>query len=243
VRFNEFKITEAPDDGTRAGQEPNRPTDNISSSLKAGPPYPPEDTDAVKKMQTKLEELGYSVGTTGVDGKYGPRTTRAIRAYKIDHNVRGSALELTAQELEDLHNATPVENPTPTGNRVEITRSGNKERTGSSIDIGSSDPDVEIPGYPEDLSRGDIENMIETEAELRGIDPAIAIRIFRSEGGTSYQSTVTTGSQRMSGGREASYGPYQLYIGGGLGNVYQKETGRDLTKDNTEEGILNQIRF
>jgi len=45
------------------------------------------------------------------------------------------------------------------------------------------------------------------------------------------------------GGREASFGPYQLYIGGGAGNDYQNQTGRDLITDNTREGITNQIRF
>ena len=57
------------------------------------------------------------------------------------------------------------------------------------------------------------------------------------------QSNINRSGKGSLGGKEASFGPYQLYTGGGLGNIYQKKTGRDLTQDNTEEGITNQIRF
>jgi len=93
------------------------------------------------------------------------------------------------------------------------------------------------------MSQGNIEDIIRDEAELRGIDPDIAVRIFRAEGAGSYQSSVRRTGRGSLGGREASFGPYQLFIGGGLGNEYQERTGRDLTTDNTEDGIENQIRF
>lgn len=117
MRYSDFKlvetkIDEVPDDGNRGGQEPNRPTD---SGLEAGPPYPPEDAERVKALQSRLEELGYSVGSTGVDGKYGPRTTRAVRAFKQDNNISGDGLSMSASDLEKLSTAEPVENPTPTG--------------------------------------------------------------------------------------------------------------------------------
>jgi hypothetical protein len=44
------------------------------STLKVGPPFPKEQMDAVKDMQRKLDALGYPVGVTGIDGKYGIRT-------------------------------------------------------------------------------------------------------------------------------------------------------------------------
>ena len=103
--------TAGPDDGSRAGQEPN-----TSTGLQAGPPYPPEDIDAVRDMQRKLEELGYDVGSTGIDGKYGPRTTRAVRAFKTDNNISGDGLTMSADDLEKLNTAERVEEPTPTGN-------------------------------------------------------------------------------------------------------------------------------
>ena len=94
------------------------------------------------------------------------------------------------------------------------------------------------------MTIGVMEEIITEEATLRGIDPpSIAIRIFRAEGATAYQSQIPRTGRGSLGGKEASFGPFQLFIGGGLGNEYQNATGRDLTTDNTKEGIINQIRF
>ena len=93
------------------------------------------------------------------------------------------------------------------------------------------------------MTQAEIEGVIREEAALRGIDPDTAVAVYRTEGAGAYQSTVPrTGSGSLNG-REASFGPYQLYVGGGLGNEYQQATGRDLTRDNTRAGITNQIRF
>jgi peptidoglycan hydrolase-like protein with peptidoglycan-binding domain len=92
--------------------------DNAATlGLEAGPPYPQEQVDDVKALQTRLEELGYSVGNTGIDGKYGPRTERAVAAFKRDNNVTpatGDSVNPAASAT--LATATKVENPTPTGN-------------------------------------------------------------------------------------------------------------------------------
>jgi peptidoglycan hydrolase-like protein with peptidoglycan-binding domain len=117
--------TPAPDDGSRGQNNQTSPTDDSSSDqqeetvgLEAGPPYPQEDRDAVRTMQTKLEELGYSVGSTGIDGKYGPRTSRAVRAFKRDNNIPtpNAGRSMSQDELTTLSSATPVDNPTATGN-------------------------------------------------------------------------------------------------------------------------------
>jgi putative chitinase len=100
MRFNEFKIIEADEGG-----------------LEAGPPYPPEQTGAVKQLQRTLIKLGYSVGSTGVDGKYGPRTTKAVRAFKKDNKIKGDGLSVSASDLGKLASAKPVAKPTSTGNR------------------------------------------------------------------------------------------------------------------------------
>jgi peptidoglycan hydrolase-like protein with peptidoglycan-binding domain len=65
--------------------------DTDSVMLRAGPPYPPEDVPKVKVLQQALQDLGYDIGNTGIDGKYGPRTTRAVRAFKADYDVPGNA--------------------------------------------------------------------------------------------------------------------------------------------------------
>lgn len=99
MRFNEFKVYEQDD----------------AQGLEAGPPYPPADAERVKALQSRLQELGYSVGSTGIDGKYGPRTTRAVRAFKKDNNISGDGLSMSASDLEKLSTAKKVTNPTPTG--------------------------------------------------------------------------------------------------------------------------------
>jgi len=70
--------------------------------VQSGPPYPEADKDTVKLIQTKLQALGYSVGSTGVDGKYGPRTTKAVGAWKRDNGVFGTDDAMTKKEIEQL---------------------------------------------------------------------------------------------------------------------------------------------
>ena len=108
---------------------------------------------------------------------------------------------------------------------------------------GQGDPDFAIPSYPKDLTKSKIEVIIRQEAKLRKMDPNVAVKLFRSEGATAYQSKITSGGQKKEGGQEASFGPFQLYTGGGLGNQYEEETGRVLSEDNTSEGITKQIQF
>jgi hypothetical protein len=218
--------------GTSQEEEPQ--------AINAGPPYPPQLRDLVRALQYALNTLGYSVGETGFDGKYGPRTTRAVAAFKKDYNIPGSGSQFGLRSLQTIEAIAAgtiprVETPSPTGNSP--TRVSG---TGRSAD---GDPNFQAPGYPSDMNQGAIERVIRQEAELRGIDPDVAVRIFRAEGAGSYQSSVPRSGSGSLGGREASFGPYQLYIGGGLGNTYQDRTGRDLTTDNTREGIINQIRF
>lgn len=75
-------------------------------------------------------------------------------------------------------------------------------------------------------SNKEVEAYIADAARKRGIDPGIAIRVWRSEGATgnpaeAWQSKIIN----KRGEREKSYGPYQLYMEGGLGNEMQKATG------------------
>jgi len=93
------------------------------------------------------------------------------------------------------------------------------------------------------LDEKQLEAMIRNSAKQRGIDPDVAVRVWRSEGGTDYQSNVPRRGVGSESGREASYGPFQLYTGGGLGNEYEEKYGVDLRKDNTPAGIQRQIDF
>jgi hypothetical protein len=62
----------------------------------------------------------------------------------------------------------------------------------------------------------EIEQYIRAAAIQRGIDPDIAVRVAKSEGGVS--DPVRQSDFVKNGVREPSYGPFQLYMGGGLGN-------------------------
>lgn len=131
MRYREFRILEAdagetdPDANDPRGRDQrNTPTATatavVAQELAAGPPYPAEDTEAVKKLQTALQSAGYSVGSTGIDGKYGPRTTAAVRAFKKDYNVDGAGLSIDAAGLDKLSKVVAgtipkVQQPTPTG--------------------------------------------------------------------------------------------------------------------------------
>jgi len=84
---------------------------------------------------------------------------------------------------------------------------------------------VSRSALPAALPTGDIASYITQAAIKRGIDPSIALKVAKSEGGLdswNLQSNFV-----KNGVREPSYGPYQLYMGGGLGNAFQKQTGLD----------------
>lgn len=76
-----------------------------------------------------------------------------------------------------------------------------------------------------------VEAYIREAARKRGIDPDVAVRAAKSEGLAPgvWQSNVNHPTR----GREPSYGPYQLLVGGengwptGMGNAFMKETGLD----------------
>lgn len=100
--------------------EPMDP-EKVTKIIKQGPPYPAEQFDEVRKMQRELEKSGYSVGRTGVDGKYGPRTERAVAAFKKDYKVTSPVGTVDDKVLATMgkvaSGAIPrVPNPTDTGN-------------------------------------------------------------------------------------------------------------------------------
>lgn len=76
----------------------------------------------------------------------------------------------------------------------------------------------------------DLEQYIREAARKRGIDPDIAVRVAKSEGGLRSPNLQSSASK--GGVREPSYGPFQLLVGGpgtgfptGMGNDFIKATG------------------
>lgn len=55
-----------------------------------------------------------------------------------------------------------------------------------------------------------------------GIEPRVALEVWAREGKAGWQSNFV-----KNGKRERSYGPFQLYTDGGLGNKFQRQTGLD----------------
>lgn len=82
-----------------------------------------------------------------------------------------------------------------------------------------------ISGSSSFKSQAEKEAYIRAAAARRGINPNVAMAVARSEGFNSFQSSVP--SARGPNGREDSWGAFQLYMGGGLGNEFQKATGLD----------------
>ncbi|ARM12135.1 MULTISPECIES: phage tail length tape measure family protein [Rhizobium] len=72
---------------------------------------------------------------------------------------------------------------------------------------------------------GEVGSYIAQAALKRGIDPETALKVARSEGGLS--SWNLQSGYIKNGVREPSFGPYQLYMNGGLGNQFMSKTGLD----------------
>ena len=96
--------------------------------------------------------------------------------------------------------------------------------------IPSPDPEP-IPSPPETPSMTEIEQFIRTSASMRGINPDIAVRVAKSEGG------VTEPAKRGTFATGSSWWPFQLHYGGvdtpyaylgtvaGMGNSFTELTG------------------
>ena len=112
---------------TRSAEISEPEQEKNSKQLKIGPPYNPSDYDLVKDMQKKLIQLGYNVGRTGIDGKYGPRTARGVRAFKKDYNIKGdgrSVSQVFFDKLDKVVSGTipKKDKPTNTGNPKPFSR-------------------------------------------------------------------------------------------------------------------------
>jgi len=108
-------------DGEETTDDTVAPPEADDKIISQGPPYPREQFDAVRKFQRELEKIGYSVGRTGVDGKYGPRTERAVQAFRKDYNVPGGPGSVDNKFLDKLGKVEAgqipkVATPSDTGN-------------------------------------------------------------------------------------------------------------------------------
>ncbi|MBP5726168.1 MAG: peptidoglycan-binding protein [Clostridia bacterium] len=60
---------------------------------------------AVKELQQELQKLGYDVGKSGADGKFGANTEKAVKAFQKDHGLKTDGI-VGAKTYAALENAT-----------------------------------------------------------------------------------------------------------------------------------------
>lgn len=82
-----------------------------------------------------------------------------------------------------------------------------------------------------------VTDYIRQAAARRGIDPEIALRVARSEG---LGEGIWQSNFVKDGKRETSYGPYQLLVGGGLGDKFQQKYGKSPADPST---VYQQVDF
>src|SRR5665213_3081278 len=96
------------------------------------------------------------------------------------------------------------------------------------------------------MSEQEIRDYIRKAAISRGIDPDIAIQVAESEGlntvaiGPGRQTAIHDPRIQEYDGHGDSWGPYQLYMGKGLGKDFQNQTGLDPRNPQTTQ---QQIDF
>jgi hypothetical protein len=85
-----------------------------------------------------------------------------------------------------------------------------------------------------------MEGYIRETAAKYGIDPDTAVAVAKSEGLSTFQSSVPRTGKGSLNGREASFGAFQLYTGGGLGNEWQAANpGLDITDPANEKSTID----
>lgn len=103
----------------------------------------------------------------------------------------------------------------------------------------SSQPVAASPANTKGADPG-IVAYIREAAVKRGINPDIAVRVAMSEGLKANPADGWQSNVIRNGKREESYGPFQLYMGGGLGNEFVKATGLDPRNPGT---VNQQVDF
>ena len=66
-------------------REPSGSLDAFSKAGQGGLANNPEETEAIKELQTELQALGFD--PKGIDGKYGPGTVAAVKAFQKDKGL------------------------------------------------------------------------------------------------------------------------------------------------------------
>ena len=111
----------------------------------------------VSQLQTQLQNLGYDVGTTGADGKFGKNTSAAVRQFQKDYNLQvdGIVGDQTMSALSQLKNL-PVNTPSPQVGGTGATASGRIGDGTRGINLDMRDAaNMAAANKPRNISYGD----------------------------------------------------------------------------------------
>jgi TP901 family phage tail tape measure protein len=198
-----------------------------------------------KKARERLQELGREAQETGQKIKQMsmalPDSSAEVRIWKA--SIGGGSASTAGPGGARVVPASysPDSGVTPRGNNAPSTVAPNATTTPP-----SDNPPPVQPGVGPERGRvgkgGDPRGMeahIRETAKKYGIDPDTAVAVAKSEGLTTFQSSVKKGGKGSYNGREDSWGAFQLYMGGGLGNQFQKETGLDPRDPANEKATID----
>jgi peptidoglycan hydrolase-like protein with peptidoglycan-binding domain len=111
----------------------------------------------VSQLQTQLQNLGYDIGTTGADGKFGKNTAAAVRQFQKDYNLQvdGIVGDQTMSALSQLKNL-PVNTPSPQVGGTGATASGRigDGTRGTNLDMRDA-ANMAAANKPRNISYGD----------------------------------------------------------------------------------------
>ncbi len=204
MRYKDFKIVETAATDANDPRGPDQRNDpnagNQTTEITKGPPY--ENTEQVTELQRELERLGYNVGHTGADGKYGPRTARAVAAFKQDFDVSGDSNSVSTSTVTDMKSAEPKESPTPTNNGGEGSGSGTDSL--ADIDFASGSESGRVRMRNSGATRNKALNsrlmaVLDKAADEAGVD----VVVFSGGQDQRGQGTRRTGSIRHDNGLAA----------------------------------------
>lgn len=99
--------------------------------------YPADLIPQVKKIQTLLQRLGYDVGTTGIDGKYGPRTEKAVRRFQQDNSLKVDGI-VGSETVKAL---TATKGRSPRGQLTNVQTAATPTSTSKSVSSATSNTD------------------------------------------------------------------------------------------------------
>jgi peptidoglycan hydrolase-like protein with peptidoglycan-binding domain len=130
MKFNEFKIVEAPDLMTQYNQ----------GGKKALP--------AIKDLQTKLQAAGFD--PNGIDGKYGPGTFKAVQAYQKANGLQadGQAGDSTLAKINTASTAKPTATATPTATPTATATPKDKTAPTPKVSTGQAPDSTTPPASP-----------------------------------------------------------------------------------------------